>query len=87
MTSPPNPFSLASTFVINPWEVETMAMPLPLKTVGILSFLTYKRKPGRETRLILVDPQSPLFLVIDEFVIVDIRFSLKNSQDRLDHAR
>lgn len=45
-TSPPTP-SLASLSVINPFEVETIAIPRPLSTFGIEVLSTYFLIPGR----------------------------------------
>src|SRR5215470_13353228 len=35
---------------MTPWEVERMATPIPPRMLGILSFPTYTRRPGLETR-------------------------------------
>ena len=69
-TSPPIFFALASLSVINPSDVDTIAIPSPLRTLGISSALAYTRNPGL---LILLRPLITLSLDFEY-----LRFTIKD---------
>jgi len=59
-TSPPTTAAFASLSVNKPFEVEIIATPKPLSTLGILSESTYLRRPGVLILLSPVIEDSPL---------------------------
>src|SRR3990172_480977 len=64
MSSPPTFCLRASRSTITPLDVERMAMPRPFRIRGMESVGTYRRRPGRETRLmsLMAGSRSALYL-------------------------
>jgi hypothetical protein len=64
---------LASSPTIMPFDVETMTMPRPRFTTGILSALTYMRRPGLLKRTISVIRafEASLFIVTINITSID----------------
>ncbi|GAM93764.1 30S ribosomal protein S8 [Listeria monocytogenes] len=86
-TSPPTCLARASLSVKTPWEVDTIAIPRPLSTLGTSVDFAYTRKPGLLIRFKPVITRSPVAPYFKKTRIVPALSSSIYSTSRIKPSR